>query len=144
MKASVFYMMRAYAICISGNTGGLLLSTPQSAVRRMPLPFGNFLTLWLLYLTLIGKSIQFAERWIPFSNVSRGLLNSGTSTVHNPEYSGCANATSKVPDTYEQLVNYNATPPETALEQAGAEHEPLACNPWNTRWIKVKAAGDPR
>jgi N-methylhydantoinase A/oxoprolinase/acetone carboxylase beta subunit len=93
----------------------------------------------------------------------------GTSTVYNPEYSGCANAIgsaiSKVSGTYEQLVDYNVTPRETALEQAKAkaaqlaveagaiedtveiiesEDVPLAYYPGNTSRVKVKAAGDLR
>ena len=93
----------------------------------------------------------------------------GTSTVYNPEHSGCANAIgsaiSKVSGTYEQLVDYNVTPRETAIEQAKAEAArlaveagaiedtveiiesedvPLAYYPGNTSRVKVKAAGDLR
>lgn len=93
----------------------------------------------------------------------------GTRTVIKPEHFGTANAIgsaiSKVSGTTEQLINYDETPRETALErvkcdavelavEAGAardtveiievEDVPLAYYPGNTNRVKVKAAGDLR
>lgn len=91
----------------------------------------------------------------------------GTSTVHNPEHFGCANAIgsaiSKVSGNYEQLVNYDKIPREQALERAKAEavrlavaagaieetvavvdveDVPLAYCVGHTSRVRVKAAGD--
>lgn len=91
----------------------------------------------------------------------------GTARVVTPMHSGVANAIgsaiSKVSGTYEQLVNYEETPREEALQQAkesaiqmaikaGALEEsveiidvedvPLAYYPGNTCRLKIKAAGD--
>ncbi len=91
----------------------------------------------------------------------------GTATVAYPDHAGCANAIgsaiSKVSGDYEQLIDYNVTPREQALEQdkaeasrlaveAGAiadtveiievEDVPLAYYPGNTCRVRVKAAGD--
>lgn len=91
----------------------------------------------------------------------------GAKTVHMPDHFGTANAIgsaiSKVSGTYEQLINYDETPREKALEKAkesavelavsaGAKRDtveiidvedvPLAYYPGNTSRVKVKAAGD--
>lgn len=91
----------------------------------------------------------------------------GASSVLKPEHFGCANAIgsaiSKVSGTYEQLVNFDDTPRETALKQAKAqaaqmaveagaipetveiidvEDVPLAYYPGHTSRVKIKAAGD--
>ncbi len=93
----------------------------------------------------------------------------GARTVAKPGHGGVANAIgsaiSKVSGTYEQLVDYNETPREQALEQAKAEavelavaagairetveiidmeDVPLAYYPGNTCRVKIKAAGDLR
>ena len=93
------------------------------------------------------------------------LAGAGTVTKH--AFGGVANAIgsaiSKVSGTYEQLVDYDETPREIALEraraeaaelavQAGAKPEtveiidaedvPLQYYPGNTCRVKVKAAGD--
>ena len=93
----------------------------------------------------------------------------GAARVLKPEHFGCANAIgsaiSKVSGTYEQLINYDETPREQALEQAkrdavdlavkaGAVREtveiievedvPLQYYPGNTCRVKIKAAGDLR
>ncbi len=93
----------------------------------------------------------------------------GAKQVITPAFFGVANAIgsaiSKVSGTYEQLVDYNETPREKALENAkteatklavsaGAvestveiidmEDVPLAYYPGNTCRVKVKAAGDLR
>lgn len=91
----------------------------------------------------------------------------GTSVVHAPAHAGCANAIgsaiSKVSGNYEQLIDYNVTPREEALErakrdaialavEAGAIEEtveiidvedvPLQYYAGYTCRVKVKAAGD--
>lgn len=91
----------------------------------------------------------------------------GTSKVLNPKHSGCANAIgsaiSKVSGDYEQLIDYDVTPREQALEQAKAEavklavaagaveetveiidveDVPMAYYAGNTSRVRVKAAGD--
>lgn len=93
----------------------------------------------------------------------------GASEVIRPEFFGTANAIgsaiSKVSGTYEQLINYDEVPRETALEQAKTEAKelavsagavpdtveiidmedvPLAYYPGNTNRVKIKAAGDLR
>lgn len=91
----------------------------------------------------------------------------GTKSVVKPDYFGTANAIgsdiSKVSGTLEQLINYDETPREAALNRARAEavelaveagavretveiieveDVPLAYYPGNTNRVKVKAAGD--
>lgn len=91
----------------------------------------------------------------------------GAQTVFKPEHFGVANAIgsgiSKVSGTYDQLVSYDETPREQALQAgkqaatelavaAGAKSEtveiidvedvPLQYYPGNTNRVKVKAAGD--
>ena len=91
----------------------------------------------------------------------------GAASVIKPDHFGCANAIgsaiSKVSGTFEQLINYDETPRDQALEQAkthamdlavsaGAirdtveiievEDVPLAYYAGNTNRVKVKAAGD--
>lgn len=92
---------------------------------------------------------------------------SGASAVYNPAYFGCANAIgsaiSKVSGNYEQLIDYDQIPRESALEQAKAdavelavkagairetveiievEDVPLAYCVGRTSRVRVKAAGD--
>lgn len=91
----------------------------------------------------------------------------GTAHVYNPAHFGCANAIgsaiSKVSGNYEQLIDYDRIPRETALEQAKAEavrlaveagaiadtveiieveDVPLAYCVGSTARVRVKAAGD--
>ena len=91
----------------------------------------------------------------------------GARSVTKHEYGGVANAIgsaiSKVSGVYEQLINYDETPREQALEQAKAEavelavaagairetvefidieDVPLQYYPGNTCRVKIKAAGD--
>ena len=91
----------------------------------------------------------------------------GASIVRKPEQGGVANAIgaaiSKVSGNYEQLVDYNEIPRETALQKAKEEAAKLACEagalpdtieiidvedvplayyPGNTCRVKVRAAGD--
>ena len=91
----------------------------------------------------------------------------GAKTVTKHEFGGVANAIgsaiSKVSGTYEQLVNYDEIPRDTALEKAKTEAVELAVNagairetveiidvedvplqyyPGNTCRVKIKAAGD--
>lgn len=91
----------------------------------------------------------------------------GASYVINPDHAGCANAIgsaiSKVSGNYEQLIDYNKTPREEALEQAKAaaielakeagaieetieivdvEDVPLQYYAGYTCRVRVKAAGD--
>lgn len=91
----------------------------------------------------------------------------GTAHVYNPAHFGCANAIgsaiSKVSGNYEQLIDYDRIPRETALKQAKAEavrlaveagaiadtveiieveDVPLAYCVGSTARVRVKAAGD--
>ncbi len=91
----------------------------------------------------------------------------GTAEAAKPDHAGCANAIgsaiSKVSGDYEQLIDYNVTPREQALEEAKAEATrlaieagaiaetveiievedvPLAYYAGNTSRVRVKAAGD--
>jgi len=166
--------------------GGDTITTTDIAVRLGMVDFGDKSKVMHLDEAFAHKAMdeikQIAEDGIDTMKLSNEEIDvilvgggsiilpdklAGAKTVVKPQYFSTANAIgsaiAKVSGTYEQLISYDETPREQALEtakneaiamavKAGADPEqieiidvedtPLAYYPGNTCRVKVKAAGN--
>ncbi len=179
---SVGYKITEKALVFGGDT----LTATDIAVRLGMVELGDKSKVAHISEELAGKALCAIRELVEDALDSMKLSNSdvdvimvgggsiilptdiaGAKSVNKPQHFGTANAIgsaiSKVSGTYEQLINYDDIPRETALEQAKAdaielavaagavretveiidmEDVPLAYYPGNTNRVKIKAAGD--